>query len=118
VFDIERGIVGVAGTHTAFAKCHELPRRVGVDHAEAFARIGEGEKVVDRAAMLVELGVPLLGVPDLLSLDEALRNTVIGALARTFDLGFELVLRKRREFLPTRRLRLVDAEIGELWLVV
>ena len=87
------------------------PRRVGIDGARAHARFDERDQIVDHAAMPDDLGVTFFGALDRRFFNEALRDSVIGAPARAFELGLELFAVERRQRLPARALRLVDAEV-------
>ena len=51
---------GMDFTGVASARCVPRPRRVGIDHAEAFAGCGERGQIGDRAAVLDDRGVTLL----------------------------------------------------------
>jgi hypothetical protein len=64
--------------------------------------------------VLDNLAVPRLRALYLVFSDEARRHSVVGTHARAPDVVLEILRRQRGEPLPTRALRLVDAEIGEL----
>ena len=77
------------------------PRRIGIDDRESFAGFGERDQIIDRAAVLDNLAVPLLARAISASFTKRC-DAVIGALARALDLGFETVRVERGEPLPAR----------------